>query len=478
MNQASPLAPELSDQLDWINADRIRLGDCTGRVVVLAFFNQSSSYCHNLLETLHHLALKHPQQLQVIGIHVPKYPFERDTTRVHDGVSRMGIRFPVASDPDYVVWQHYGIHGWPSLALIDATGALRQVLAGDVPAQLVEETLQPLLDEAPVPLDGGPESIPGRRLVGTRVLHHPAGIAIGEERMYIADAGHHQVLECNLHGRVLTRYGTGHAELVDGGPDECAFDAPHGLLLHREALYIADTGNHALRRLNLRTGQVETLAGTGRPGTPGGARIDNPREADLNRPWGLALDGERLYISLAGQNQVWAWEMASGALVHIAGSGQFGHADGHARSARMAHPTGLAALQNTLYIVESGSASLRRLSFNDGQLRTLVGGGLFEFGREDGPRERASLTCPQGLALQVDSPVLWLADAGNDRLRTLRLGAGSVATARIEHALSRPEAIASGAGAVWLVNTDAHQVLRMDLESGEVSELEVVDAEA
>lgn len=74
--------------------------------------------------------------------------------------------------------------------------------------------------------------------------------------------------------------------------------------------------------------------------------------------------------------------------------------------------------------------------------------------------------------------MLWLADAGNDRLRTLRLGGGSVATARIEHALSRPEAIASGAGAVWLVNTDAHQVLRMDLESGEVSELEVVDAEA
>lgn len=478
MNQPSPLAPELGDPLEWINAEPIRLRECGGRVVVLAFFNQASAYCHNLLESLHHLALKHPQQLQVIGIHVPKYPVEREAGRVAEGVSRLGIRFPVASDPDYVAWQHYGIHGWPSLVLIDAGGRQRQVLAGEVAASLIEDTLQPLIDEAPMALDGGPASIPGRRTPGTGALHHPAGIAIGPERMYIADAGHHQVLECNLQGRVLTRYGTGHAELVDGSPEECAFDAPHGLLLHREALYVADTGNHALRRINLRTGQVETLAGTGRPGTLQGHRIDTPREADLNRPWGLALDGERLYISLAGQNQVWAWEMATGALVHIAGSGQFGHSDGSARSARMAHPTGLAALQNTLYILESGSATLRRLSFNDGQLRTLVGSGVFEYGREDGPRERASLTCPQGLALQVDSPVLWLADAGNDLLRTMRLGGGSVATARLEHTLNRPEAIATGEGAVWLVNTDAHQVLRMDLGTGEVNEVEVVDAQA
>jgi len=478
MNQASPLAPELSDALEWINVDPVRLSECGGRVVVLAFFNQASAYSQNLIDTLHHFALKHPQQLQVIGIHVPKYPFEREAARVADGVGRLGIRFPVASDPNYVAWQHYGIHGWPSLAIIDAGGGLRQVLAGEVVPQLVEETLQPLLSEAPMPLDGGPLAIAGRRQPGTATLHHPAGIAIGEERLYIADAGHHQVLECNLHGRVLTRYGTGHAELVDGSPEECAFDAPHGLLLHREALYVADTGNHALRRINLRTGRVETLAGSGRPGTLTGPRIENPLEADLDRPWGLALDGERLYVSLAGQNQVWAWETSTGALVHVAGSGQFGHADGNARSARMAHPAGLAVLQNTLYILESGSASLRRLSFNDGQLRTLVGGGLFEFGHEDGPRERASLTCPQGLALQVDSPVLWLTDAGNDRVRTLRLGGGAVATARIEHTLRGPAAIASGAGAIWLVNTDAHQILRMDLESGEVAEVEVVDAQA
>ena len=478
MNNASPPAPELHERLEWINADRIRLGECNGRVVALVFFNQASAYCHNLLETLHHLALKHPQQLQVIGIHVPKYPFERDAERVAEGVSRLGIRFPVASDPDYVAWQHFGIRGWPSLALVDARGCLRQVLAGDLAQQLVEDTLQPLLEEAPMPLDGGPGSITGRRAAGTGVLHHPAGIAIGAERMYIADAGHHRVLECNLHGRVLTRYGTGHAELVDGSPEECAFDAPHGLLLHREMLYVADTGNHALRRINLRTGQVETLAGTGRPGVPGGSRIDNPRQAELNRPWGLAVDGERIYVSLAGLNQVWAWEMATGALVHVAGSGQFGHGDGDARSAPMAYPAGLAALQNTLYILEAGSAALRRLSFNDGQLRTLVGAGEFEFGRDDGPRERASLACPQGLALQADSPVLWMADAGNDLLRTLRLGGGAVATARIEQPLCRPEAIAASDGALWLVNTDAHQILRMDLATGAVDELEVVDAGA
>ena len=88
------------------------------------------------------------------------------------------------------------------------------------------------------------------------------------------------------------------------------------------------------------------------------------------------------------------------------------------------------------------------------------------------------LVAEQGLALQADSPVLWMADAGNDLLRTLRLGGGAVATARIEQPLCRPEAIAASDGALWLVNTDAHQILRMDLATGAVDELEVVDAGA
>lgn len=478
MNPSSANAPELSDQLAWINSDPVHLGACAGRVVALLFFNQGSAYCHNMIEALQHQALKHPQQLQVVGLHVPKYPAERDAARVADALSRLGVGFPVASDAEYVAWQHYGIRGWPSLVLIDAGGQVRETIAGDVAPAVIDDALAPLLEQAAVVMDDTPSSVQARRLRHDQVLSHPGGLAVGERHLYIADSAHHQVLECNLQGRVLARYGTGHAELVDGDAGECAFDSPHGLLLHREALYIADTGNHALRRIDLGRGRVETVAGTGRAGAPDRTKLASPREVDLNRPWGLASDGERIFISLAGLNQVWAYELGSGALSHVAGGGQLGLEDGPALHARLAHPAGLAALQNTLYIIDAGNAALRRLSFNDGELRTLVGGGLFEFGAADGPRERASLQFPQGLALQVGQPVLWVADSGNDRLRTLRLGGGSVASARIDHALRRPSAIAAGDDALWLANTDQHQVLRLDVATGEVTEIEIVDAQA
>lgn len=479
MSQAEAPAPELDDTLEWINSEPVVLGRCQGRVVALVFFNQSSAYCANLLDAMHHLSLQHPQQLQVIGLHVPKYPAERDAGRVRDAVGRLGIRFPVASDRDYVAWQHYGVRGWPSVALLDHRGVLRELVAGDIAPQLLEQAIEPLLREAPMPLDEGATAVGGRRLPRDRVLWHPSGLAVGERRLYIADSGRHRVLECTLEGRVLNRWGTGHPEHADGGPGEAAFDHPQGLLLHREALYIADAGNHALRRLDLRSGKVETLAGNGRPGLPGTAAIDSPREVSLNRPCGLAGDGERIYVSLAGANQVWALDLGSGSLAHVAGSGELGCEDGNARYARLAHPAGLALNQNSLYILDSASASLRRLTFNDGELRTLIGGGgLFESGNEDGPRERARLRFPTGMVLQTDAPVLWIADAGNDQFRTLRLGGGAVATAQLGEVLRRPCAVASSPGAVWLADTDNHRVLRLDVGAGAVTAIEVTEEDA
>ncbi|MCG3005540.1 hypothetical protein KZ291_33720, partial [Escherichia coli] len=78
------------------------------------------------------------------------------------------------------------------------------------------------------------------------------------ERLYIADSGHHRILECSHAGRVLRQFGLGTADMMDGGPGEAAFNRPQGLALEREWLYVADTGNHALRRIHLLTGQVDT----------------------------------------------------------------------------------------------------------------------------------------------------------------------------------------------------------------------------
>ncbi|WP_251275213.1 hypothetical protein, partial [Enterobacter hormaechei] len=91
-----------------------------------------------------------------------------------------------------------------------------------------------------------------------------------------------------------------------------------------------------------------------------------------------------------------------------------------------------------------------------------VGQGPWRFGDEDGPRAQASLQFPQAIALSPDAPLLWIADTGNGRLRTLRLGGGELTTQPLPRRLHGPAGLAVGAGAVWIAETDAHAVLRFD----------------
>ena len=87
----------------------------------------------------------------------------------------------------------------------------------------------------------------------------------------------------------LRQFGTGHAALQDGPATEAAFSHPRGLCILRDWLYVADAGNHSIRRIQLLDGTVETVLGTGRPGAPKEGRHALSNDCALNQPWALAL---------------------------------------------------------------------------------------------------------------------------------------------------------------------------------------------
>lgn len=295
---------------------------------------------------------------------------------------------------------------------------------------------------------------------------------MGENHLYVADTAHHRILECTHSGRVLREFGTGHGDLVDGAPEDAAFRSPRGLCLVRESLYVADTGNHALRRIRLLDGVVETLLGNGRAGAPreGSGKAS---EMPLNQPWDLAGTLDRIYIAMAGSNQVWEYELGQARLKLTAGSGELGIADGPSRSAMFAQPASLALVQQTLYVADAASSAVRSIQLSQGQVQTLVGQGLYEFGEHDGQRREARLQYPLAIALDPSSPVLWIADAYNGSLRRLRLGGGDVSTHALPQSLEQPAALATGPGALFIANAGAHEVLRYDLGNGKLSRLPI-----
>lgn len=459
-------APELHISLEWVNAAPQRLAELRGRCVLLYFFHVGSAWCQNGIEDLRLLQNRFSDGLTVLGVHTPKFDAERDPKLLLKALNRLFVRFPVVQDPDFVTWQHYGVSAWPSAVLIDTLGRVVDVVSGDP----LKARLEPLIDRV---LEAAGEadtrvyeavsavSRPEPRLP----LAFPGGLAASERHLYVADTGHNRVLECTLDGRILRQFGSGSGGFIDGGSNEASFLAPRGLALWKDALYVADTGNHALRRVSLLDGDVDTLAGTGRAGPLPKAAPSDPLTLPLGAPWAVATAFDKLYVSMAAWNQVWEYDLGRRALAPIAGSGALGMADGEALACRFAHPAGLALAQQTLFIADASSSAIRGLQLASAKVQTLMGSGLYEFGQADGPLQQARLQYPLALALDPRAPQLWIADTYNSALRLLNPVTREVRTQELGYRLHQPAALAVNRASLFLANTDAHEVLRIDFDS-------------
>ncbi|MDR6840515.1 hypothetical protein [Pseudoxanthomonas sacheonensis] len=466
-------APELPKSLQWLNAPSSSLHEQRGRVVALAFVNAASAWSWQRLRDLAQLQTRYPGRLQPLAVHVPRFDCERDPQYVLKQLRRQGISFPILHDGDWHAWQRFGVEAWPTVLLIDANGQIRERVVGlDSTAEL-ERPLAALCDGLPMPTDDDARATIETAAEPRLPLRFPSGIAATADRLYVADSGHHRILECNHTGRVLRQFGMGTADFVDGDLEQAAFRRPQGLSLVRDVLYVADTGNHALRRIMLRNGRVDTICGNGRAGEPVEGIVASARDVALNQPQAVAATDSEVHLALAGDNRIWTYGLGRGELTFRAGSGQLEMRDGSGQMAAFAQPVALAAVQQMLYVCDALGSAVRSLQLRNDIVQTLVGQGIWEFGDADGPRERARLQNPQAIALSPDSPLLWIADSGNGSLRTLRLGGGEVATVPLSRRLHGVAGLSIAAGALWIAETDAHAVLRYDLSTGELGRVAI-----
>ncbi|HET9047981.1 MAG TPA: redoxin domain-containing protein [Chiayiivirga sp.] len=464
-----PLAPDLPTQLHWVNCSPQRLNAQRGRVVALVFWHAGSANAANVLADLSRALMRFADGLIVIGIHVPKFDAQRDSERVARAVNRMGVRFPVASDPDAITWQHYGIAAWPSVALIDAEGRLMEVIAGDQQSELLEERIGALLDDAGERgLRVYEVAAPAVRPEPIRPLAFPRGLALTADRLYVSDTGHHRVLECDHEGLVLRSFGSGNAGWIDGPGFQAGFNAPVGLVVVKNFLYVADSGNHSIRRIRLDTGVVDTVLGAGRGGVPRASANASVGETLLDRPWAVASDGARLFISMSASNQIWEFDLTSSGFRPLAGSSRLGLGDGNGVLAELGQPAGMVLVQDTLYWCDSQTSAVRSMKPRTGEVQTLIGHSLFEYGNEEGDRELARLQFPLDLTMDPTAPMLWIADTYNDAIGAWHLEGGGLVRFPFEHRLDGPAAVASSGAYLWIANTDAHEVLRMDVATGEI----------
>ncbi|HRQ64989.1 MAG TPA: thioredoxin-like domain-containing protein [Xanthomonadaceae bacterium] len=422
---------EIPAHLQWINSNApITLGSLHRRVVLLDFWSSSGVHCAHHVADMRYLQDRFNEGVTVVGIHVPKFEHERQAPVVAAAVRRLQVRHPVANDPDFVLWQHYGIRSWPTAVVIDAAGRMVVQLAGDGSREQLVDVIERLLEEAvDTDLRAFAAADVFRALEPRSVLSFPARIAADVRRLYVADTGHNRVLECSHDGRVLRTFGNGNPDLVDGRGHQASLHAPHGLALAQDALYVADTGNHAIRRIRLPSGEVETVAGLGHRGHAGSRRMMRPRESALSGPIDLAVSRDHLYIAMSGCHQVWSLDLVDHTLQVLAGSGRLGAGDGAPMSASLAQPSGLAMAGRSLVVADADASALRTIALDGGgEVATLIGAGLFEFGYVDGHRANARMQFPQGLCSDPRGQQIHVADSYNHAIRVFQMRSGELRT--------------------------------------------------
>lgn len=459
--------PELPDHLQWFNTESpLKLADQQGKVVLLDFWTYSCINCMHNLPDLQYLETKYHNSLTVIGIHSPKFPNEHIAENIQKAINRYDIRHPVANDPGMKLWQHYGIKSWPSIIYIDPDGSIVGILRGEGRRKQLDMMIQKSLESAdkagirkyseiPNNIQPEPES----------VLNFPGKILATPEYLYISDSGHNKVLVTNHQGRILRSYGSGARALLDGTGEETAFNNPQGLVLTDEYLYVADTGNHAIRRINLRNRDVATIAGTGKQGRHSEKLYDTPAETPLNSPWDLTHRNGILFIAMAGSHQIWRLDLNQNTIGGYAGNGGENIIDGDASESCFAQPSGLCYSGNTLYIVDSETSAIRALDTSSNKVDTLIGEGLFVFGDSDGPGSSARLQHPAGITCDQSRKLLWIADTYNHKIKKLDMASNEITTMDTDMPLAEPGGISILENTLWVANTNHHQILCTDLIS-------------
>jgi DNA-binding beta-propeller fold protein YncE len=424
-----------------------------------------------VLPQLRELERRFGDVVAVVGVHSGKYTAERVSERIRDASIRLDAAHPVLNDRQFRVWRAYAVRAWPTLVAIDPRGAVVGMSAGEFTADGVTPFIERVLAEARASGVLREESMhlaPDVPTIQPDRLAFPGKVAIRDDRIAIADSGHHRLLVGRLEEdgrrmRVERIIGSGVPGYGDG--DTPAFRYPQGLAFGRDTLYVADTGNHAIRAVSLATGSVRTVAGTG---TQLRTARDRANGA-MSSPWDLALDGDTLHIAMAGIHQLWTLDVRSEIATPFAGTGAEELHDGPHGEAALAQPMGLALARDALLVADAESSAVREVDrTTPGAVRTIIGTGLFDFGHVDGVGEQVRLQHPQGLAVAEDGRVL-VCDSYNDALRWLDRAEREVST--WVHGLHEPGGIAIGARSVYVADTNAHRIAVIDTDSAEIRPL-------
>ena len=479
-------APELSGHRGWLNTDKpLSLSALRGKVVLLDFWTYGCINCMHIIPDLKRLEKKYPNELVVIGVHSAKFENEKETENIRRIILRYEIEHPIVNDADFAIWKAYAVSAWPTRYLIDPAGYIIGSLAGeggyDVLDAAIGRSIEEFrkrgeLNEQPLKL------VLEKAKVGDLPLAFPGKVLADkkDDRLFIADSDHNRIVISSLDGTLIETVGTGIRGADDGSFDRATFFRPQGMVRDGDILYVADTENHLIRAIDLKTKMVKTIAGTGRQSHEYG-QTGPARNVALNSPWDLQLVGRTLYIAMAGPHQIWKLDLDQNEVSTFAGSGREARLDGPVDEAAFAQPSGLTTDGKTLYVSDAEANIIRAINLQTKEVRTIVGGNLFDFGDQDGQGDSVRLQHPLGLTR--GSNEVFVADTYNHKIKVLDVTARRVKTFAgtgkpgqkdgPSPSFYEPGGLSVAGDKLYVADTNNHAIRIVDLKTKQTQTLQI-----
>lgn len=481
-----PAAPDFPEGLSWINTGgkTLKLADLKGKIVLLDFWTFGCINCMHVIPDLKRLEKKYEKELIVIGVHSAKFANEKGLANIRNAALRYGLEHPVLNDNELTAWKSYNVRAWPTLMLLDPNGHI----VGKVEGEGHYETLDAYID-AVIKFYDPQKLIDRQKVVGKpdvleqSVLRYPGKVfaQAKPERLFISDTNHNRILVCGLDGQATDVIGSGAIGAKDGDYATAQFHRPEGIFAREDILYVADTENHLIRKVDLAKKTVETLAGNGEQKFY--AKAGPSKQTALNSPWDVVVtpDGSKMYIAMAGNHAIWSMDLKTGVAGLLAGNRHEDITDGEFLRAAFAQPSGLYLDGDNLYVADAESSAVRLLDLKEEQVASVVGTGLFDFGDKDGVGDDVILQ--HCLALALHEGKLFVADTYNNKIKVLDpktrqcssyLGDGQ--PGKVDGGGPRfyePGGLAVLNGKLYVADTNNHAIRVVDLKTKQVSTLDV-----
>ncbi len=424
-------------EVKWLNVSRpLEKSDLKDRVILLDFWTYACVSCIENIPEIKKLEKEFGNKLAVIGVHSGKFENEKDLSSIKKAILRYDITHPVLQDAEMKVWHSFKVKAWPTLILINPHGNIVKTYSAeddfetihrDVKKQVAKFKYEIKREALPITLE--------KYDLVSNVLSFPTKLEYAAEFSYksakapallIANTGKNNIIASNMLGGIITKIGSGKEGFEDGSFDVASFRFPQGLLYSDNKLYVADSGNHALRVIDFMQGSVSTLIGSGKKGKAiEVGRVLEAKDVELSSPSDIEFfpDRKHIVIANAGSNQILSFDIDNNSISVLAGNGSKGNEDGEDANNSLAQTSDMSSYNGKLYFIDSDSSSLRVLD-EKGAVKTLIGQGLAKFGHANGQAKAALMQHPLGL--MVDDTGAYISDSFNHAIRKYDFASGQI----------------------------------------------------